>query len=104
MQAVSAVHFWRLEEQVSSSKASTGCSTALDTELFAIRLGVVKATFFDIKHIILITDSLSMAKRAVDASVHSGQVHSLAVVHALRDFFTSHSDHFINFWNCPSKA
>ena len=36
MQAVSVAHFWRLGEQVSSSKAPTGRATALDAKLFAI--------------------------------------------------------------------
>jgi len=58
MQAVFTVHFWRLGVQMSSSKAPAGRATALDAELFAIRLGVAKATSFDVKHIILITDSL----------------------------------------------
>ena len=62
MQAVSVAHFWRLGEQVSSSKASAGRATAPDAELFAIRLGVVKATSFDVKHIIIITDSLTTAR------------------------------------------
>jgi len=47
-------------------------ATALDAELFAIRLSVVKATSFDVKHIVIIIDSLTAARRAVDASVHSG--------------------------------
>jgi len=89
---------------MSTSKTSAGQATALDAELFAIRLGVVKATFFDIKRIVIITDSLTAARRAVDASVHSGQVHSLAIVQALRAFFTNHPDHSIHFWDCPSKA
>jgi len=72
--------------------------------LFAIRLGVVKATSFDIKRIIIITDSLTAARRAVDASVHSGQAYSLAIVQALRAFFTNHLDRSIHFWDCPSKA
>ena len=80
MQAVSVAHFW-----------------SLDAELFAIRLGVVKATSFDVKHIVIITDSLTAARRAVDASVHLGQAHSLAIVQALRGFFTNHSDHSIHF-------
>jgi len=104
MQAVSATHFWRLGEQVSLSKAPARRATALDAELFAIRLGVAKATSFDVKHIILITDSLSIARKAVDASVHLGQAHSLSVVCALREFFTQHPNTFINFWDCPSKA
>jgi len=72
--------------------------------LFAIRLGVVKATSFDVKRIIIITDSLTAARRAVDASVHSGQAHSLAIVQALRAFFTNHPDRSIHLWDCPSKV
>jgi len=104
MQAVSVVHFWRLGEQVSSSKALTGRATALDAELFAIQLGVVKTTAFDIKRIVIITDSLTAARRAVDASVHSGQAHSLAIIQALRGIFTNYADRSIYFWDCPSKA
>jgi len=69
-----------------------------------IRLGVVKATSFDVKRIIIITDSLTAARRAVDASIHSGQAHSLAIVQALRGFFTNHPNRSIHFWDCPSKA
>jgi len=72
--------------------------------LFAIRLSVVKATSFDVKRIIIITDSLTAARRAVDASVHSGQAHFLAIVQALRAFFTNHPDRSIHLWDCPSKA
>ena len=57
---------------MSSSKVPAGRVTALDTELFAIRLGVVKATSFEVKRIVIITDSLTAARRAVDAFVHSG--------------------------------
>jgi len=104
MQAVSVAHFWRLGEQVLSFKAPVGQATALDTELFAIRLGIVKATSFDVKHIVIITDSLTAARRAVDASVHSGQAYSLTIVQALRSFFTNYPDRSIHFWDCPSKA
>ena len=72
--------------------------------MFAIRLGVVKATSFDVKRIVIITDSLTAARRAVDALVHSGQAYSLAIVQALRGFFTNHSDRLIYFWDCLSKA
>ena len=89
---------------MSSSKTPAGRATALDAELFAIRLGVAKATSFDIKRIILITDSLSAARRAVDTSVYSGQAHSLSVVRALREFFTQYPDTSIDFCDCPSKA
>jgi len=82
---------------VLSSKAPTGQAIALDTELFVIRLGVVKATSFDVKHIVIITDSLTAARRAVNASVYSGQAYSLTIVQALRGFFTNHPDCSIHF-------
>jgi len=89
---------------VSSSKVPIEQATALDVELFAIQLGVVKATSFEIKYIILITDSLTAARRAVNASVHSDQAYSLGIVHALRRYFTGYPNCSIHFWNCPSKV
>ena len=101
---MSSVHFWRLGHQVSSSKAPAGRTTAPDAELFAIRLGVFKATSMDIERIILITDSLDSARRSVDPSVYFGQAHSLAVCSALQSFCCSGSSHRIEFWDCPSNA
>jgi len=89
---------------VSSSKVPIKQATALDAELFAIQLGVVKATSFDIKHIILITDSLTAVRRVVNASVHSDQTYSLAIVYALRRYFTGYPNCSIYFWNYPSKV
>ena len=72
-------------------------------ELFAIRLGIAKAISMAIECIILITDSLGSARRAVDPSVHPGQAHSLAVCSALRLFFSQGHGYRINFWDCSSK-
>ena len=83
MQAVSAAYIWNLGQQVLSSKAPAGRTTAPDTNLFVIRLDVSKATSMDIECIILITDSLGFARRSVNPSVHSGQAHSLVVCFAL---------------------
>ena len=44
------------------SKSLAGQITIPDSKLFAIRLGIAKATNINIEHIILITDSLSSAK------------------------------------------
>ena len=77
---------------------------AIQCELFAIRLGVFKATSMDIECIILITDSLDSARRSVDLSVHSRQAHSLAVCSALWSFFCSGSSHRVKFWDCSSNA
>jgi len=91
-------------QQVLSSKAPAGRTTAPDAELFAIRLGIAKATSMAIEGIILITDSLESARRAVDPSVHPGQAHSLAVCFTLRLFFSQGHSYRIDFWECPSKA
>ena len=97
MQAVSAAHIWNLGQQVSSSKAPAGRTTAPDAELFAIRLGIAKATSMAIEHIILITDSLGSARQAVDHSVYPGQAYSLAVCFALRSFFSQGHSYRIDF-------
>ena len=89
MQAISAMHFWRLDYKVLFSKALASKTTASDAELFVIRLRVSKATSMDIEHIILITDSLSSDRRSVDSSVYSRQVYFLTICSALRLFFSS---------------
>ena len=60
MQAASTVYIWSWGQQILSSKALA--ITALDAELFAIRLGIAKTTSMTIEYIILITDSLESAK------------------------------------------
>jgi len=84
MQAISTIYFWRPEQQMLFSKALAGQITVPDSKLFAIRLGIAKATNMNIKYIILITDSLGSAKIAVDSFVHSGQAHFLVVCSILR--------------------
>jgi len=72
-------------------------TTAFDTELFAIRLEVSKATSMDIEYIILITDSLVSVRKTVDLSVHSGQAYSLAIYFVIRLFFCSGFGYKIKF-------
>jgi len=43
MQAISAMHFWRLDHKMSFSKTPASKTTTSNAELFAIRLGVSKA-------------------------------------------------------------
>ena len=104
MQAVPTAHIWNLGQQVLSSKTPASRTTAPDAELFAIRLGIAKATSMAIECIILITDSLGSARWAVDPSIYSGQAHSLAVCSTLRLFFSQGHGHRIDFWDCSSKA
>ncbi|KAJ3533031.1 hypothetical protein NMY22_g7503 [Coprinellus aureogranulatus] len=51
----------------------------------------------------LLFDSIAMARRAVDPSVHSGQMHSLAVCKALTTWFSGHPERSVSFVETPSK-
>ncbi|RXW14339.1 hypothetical protein EST38_g11512 [Candolleomyces aberdarensis] len=73
-------------------------------ELFAIRSAIVRATLLeDCDHIIVFTDSMAAARRAVDPSVHSGQAHSLAVCKTLSEWFADKASRSLEFIETPSK-
>ncbi|KAJ2911670.1 hypothetical protein MD484_g8746, partial [Candolleomyces efflorescens] len=75
-----------------------------DAELLAIRMIVSKAvTLENCTRIIIFTDSMAAARRAVDPSVHSGQAHSLAVCKTLSAWFRISEDHSVLFAESPSK-
>ncbi|KAK1219569.1 hypothetical protein PQX77_017702 [Marasmius sp. AFHP31] len=56
------------------------------------------------KCIIVFTDSIALAERAVDPSLHSGQAHSLAVCKALNEWLFDDDDQEIKFVEVPSSA
>ena len=68
-QAVSVTYGWCKGIQVISSKAAFGSITAPNAKLVAIRLGIVKATSLDVDRIVVITDSLSSARKALDPHI-----------------------------------
>jgi hypothetical protein len=75
-----------------------------DAELFAIRMAVSKATMLEnCDQIVIFTDSMALARRAVDPSVHLGQAHSLAVCKALAIWLSEMGDRVIEFVQTPSK-
>ena len=72
-------------------------------ELFAIRCGINQALNQDgISKIIVITDSIHVAKKIFDLSLHPLQIHSVAILTKLRQFFLWHHNNSIKFWECPS--
>jgi len=101
LQAVSITYGWRKGIQVILSKAAFGNIITLNAELVAIRLGIARAISLDVDHIIVITDSLSFAKNALDPSHHSGQGGSIVIAHY---FFNCNSSNKIEFWDRPSKV
>ena len=78
--------------------------TITKAKLFAICCEINQAvTNQDVNYIVVITDSLYAAKKIVDSSVYSYQIHSAAISQELRKFFSRDSCNCIKFWDCPSK-
>ena len=72
-------------------------------ELFAIRCGINQATYLlNIKRIVIISDSIHVAKRIFDSLVHLYQIYLAAISCELREFFIRSSNNSIEFWDYPS--
>ena len=78
--------------------------TSSEAELFAIRCGINQAcSLNNVSKIIIVTDSIHMAKKIFDPSSHPFQIHSAAILNNLRNFFIANDSNSIEFWECPSK-
>ena len=78
--------------------------TTAKAELFVIHCSINQAVAnHNIKYIIVITDSLHIARRIFDSLTHPYQIHSVAILSELREFFFKDSQNHIEFWDCPSK-
>ena len=77
--------------------------TSTEAELFAIRCGINQASIKeDIFKIIIITDSIHIAKEIFDPSSHPFQASAVAILSDLHQFFTNNQSNVIKFWECPS--
>ena len=77
--------------------------TSTKAELFTIRCGINQASnHIDIFKIIIITDSIHVAKKFFDSSLYSFQAHSAAILSELWEFFLQHQSNSIEFWEYPS--
>ena len=78
--------------------------TTTEAELFAIRYGINQAcSLNNISKIIVVTDSIHVAKKIFDSNVYPFQIHSAAILSELQKFFNSNELNSIEFWECPSK-
>ena len=78
--------------------------TSTEAELFMIRCGINQACVLDnIDKIVVITDSIHVAKKIFDCRSHPYQVHVAAILKELRTLFSSNPSSTIEFWECPSK-
>ena len=74
-------------------------------ELFAIRCGINQAIHLNnISKIIVIMNSIHMAKKIFDPSSHSFQKYMAVILKDLREFFSHHQENSIEFWKCPSQC
>jgi len=72
--------------------------TTTEAELFAIQCGINQAvTNSNIKHIVVITDSLYIVRKIFNSSSHPYQIHSTAIFTELREFFSKDSQNHIEF-------
>jgi len=78
--------------------------TTAEAKLFAIHCSINQVvTNHNVKHIIVITNSLHITRRIFDSSTHPYQIHSIAISSELREFFSKDFQNHIEFWDCPSK-
>ena len=74
-----------------------------EAKLVVIRYGINQATNHDlISIIIIITDSIYIAKKIFDLSSHPLQKHMVSILKELYSFFFCHPDNHIEFWECLS--
>jgi len=78
--------------------------TSTEAELFAIKYRINQANnISNVKHIIIVTDFLHVAKKIFDSSMHPYQIYSAAISWELRDSFKKDNNNHIDFWDCLSK-
>jgi len=77
--------------------------TTTEAKLFAIRCGINQAVNLpEILKIIIIMDSIHVARSIFDSSIHPFQVHSAVISKELRKFFLTNNNNSIEFWEYPS--
>ena len=78
--------------------------TSMETKLFVIRCGINQAcSINNISKIIIVTDSIHVARKMFYSKSHPFQIHLAAILNELWKFFISNESNSIKFWECPSK-
>jgi len=79
--------------------------TAQEAKFFTIRCGINHTVLsHDTSRIIVITDSIHVAKKIFNPSLHMLQKQSNFILSELREFFNRCNMNTIEFWECPSKS
>ena len=78
--------------------------TSSEVELFAIRCGINQAcSLNNVSKIVVITDSIHVAKKIFNTGSHPFQIHSAAILNNLQNFFIANDSNSIEFWEYPSR-
>ena len=100
----SILHIHSFNKPVVKTLHKTINITTAEAELFAIWYNINQAVADpNVKHIVVITDSLHIARKIFDSSTHSYQIYSAAISMELRKFFFKDSQNCIKFWDYSSK-
>jgi len=79
--------------------------TSTEAEFFAIRCSINQAVYLqDIFKIIVVMDSIYVAKKIFNPSSHMLQKQTALILNDLRKFFSCKQENTIEFWECPSKS
>jgi len=85
----SVLHIYIQDKPLIKTVHHVAYITSTKAELFAIRCGLNQAcNKEDISKIIIVTDSIHVAKKIFDTKSHSYQIHTTAVLKELRQFFS----------------
>jgi len=77
--------------------------TSTEVELFAMRCGISQTCSKEnISKIIVVTDSIHVAKKIFNNKTYPYQIHTTAILSKLRQFLTTGQGNSIEFWECPS--
>ena len=95
---MSIVHIYSYLNSIKKTLHHAVGITFTEAELFAIRHSINQAIQIpEASHIIIITDSIHMAHRIFNLSIHPYQQQSITISKDLRSFFNKHSSNSIEF-------
>ena len=101
--ATSISHVYIVNQPLTKPVHHAAFVTSMEAELFAIRCSINQACSKDnISKIVIVTDSIHVAKIIFDSKPHLYQSHTAVILSELRGFFNANCDNSIKFWECPS--
>ena len=102
--AISISHIYSANRPLIETVHHASFVTSSEAELFAIRCGINQACLLNnVSKIIVVMDSIHVAKKIFNTGSHPFQIHSAAILNNLQSFFIANDSNSIEFWECPSR-